>query len=222
MSDINHILSIQGQTAKIDKEKKDSLSVNGEDNLQNIQDKVEITNKKNDAKLLEDIRKFHNRTLHTKSVKTTELVKPELKPSVEELIEKIRKISETGSGELPLLDIVNLFPGLPPDIIDKLNERGPLKFKSTGPSAIGFENSGKKIDFKIMLEEKEYTVKIPSTIKGKTSVLPDGFKMDFDKKNTIQVGKLLFFINLEHLDANKDKVFVDFEGDMADIIIKFA
>jgi hypothetical protein len=184
-------------------------------NIMEVKDSLEAGSK-SEVQDFDSLKKMASST-----PRVTELVKPELKPAINELITKFDKILQAGQGELPLTDILKLFPGIPDDIVGKLKERGNIKFKSLKPSEMTFENTGKKLDFDITAQGSEYTVKIPNTIKGTVSSNGDGFGMNFDKKNTISAGKYFIYLGLEKINIDKEKVFIDFEKDMADILIKF-
>jgi len=111
---------------------------------------------------------------------------------------------------------------LPPDIAAEITKRGAVKFKTKKYSTLEFENKGKKMECEIPVNGTKYILKIPETVKGEEKVDKDRFTMNFNPDKTIKVGKFFIYFGLEKLEVFRDKIFVDFEGDMADTLIKFA
>jgi len=154
--------------------------------------------------------------------KIHEVIKPEMKPAADKMIDRMYAIAGAGGGEIPLLDILNLIPDVPPHIAGEIEKRGAVKFKAKKTIVLDFENKGKKMEFEIPVDGTKYTLKIPEVVKGEERVDKDHFTMYFNPSNTIKVGKFFIYFGLEKLEVFRDKIFMDFEGDMADTLIKFA
>ena len=203
--------------------KKEDCHKAGHDILSMIDDKVDLSTMKGpsvgDCNIFQ---LFGNKWGgQIESGKVNEVVSPEMKPAAHKLIDRMKTIAQAGQGEIPLVDILNLVPDVPSDIAGEIEKRGAVKFKSRKSSSLAFENKGKKMEFDIPVGDKEYTLKIPEKVNGAENVSSDSFTMNFDPDNTIKVGKFFIYFGLEKLEVCRDKIFVDFEGDMADTLIKF-
>ncbi|MCD4784411.1 MAG: hypothetical protein K8T10_11375 [Candidatus Eremiobacteraeota bacterium] len=149
-----------------------------------------------------------------------EYTKPELKPVAEKMISRVHGICETGSGSIPLSDILGLFPGIPSDIADQIGDRGDIDF-----SGGNLENTGDEKDIKFDVAGKHLKVIIPPQMKGKYECLSNRFRLSFEHDYTIRgCAKILWgwvCTNLKKIDVSDERIFIDFDNEMADVTIKF-
>jgi len=148
------------------------------------------------------------------------IVMPELKPVAEILISKLKEIKESGSGDLPLKDIIRLVPNFPIDNLEEeLTERGALVFAKEN-----FKNSGDRKQIEFDYDGNRYRIVIPETVKGKFYYENNKYKLVFDHNYKIEIGlkKIFWFdLKLEKVEIGEEEIFVDLEGDWKDTLIKF-
>jgi len=142
---------------------------------------------------------------------------PQLQGIANALVDRMIVICQNGGGELPLTEIITLIPHLPDTTRNEFNDRGTIVFEPAG-----FSNHGIAKDIQFTHDNSRYRIEVPVDLKGNYSCYDNGFHLIFDDDKTILIGRKIFVwvkFRLERIDVNRQRIFIDMEGNAPDILI---
>lgn len=139
--------------------------------------------------------------------------KPELRPVVESLIDRMTQVHESGAGTLQLSNMVELFGELTDENKQTIKKRGDVELIRSDELSGRFINRGDALKLKISL----LSVRVPEEIGGTYFVYPDkSVRFSYDESGTIavsvDVGFLSLKTDLEDLTISNARIDIDVSG----------
>ena len=138
--------------------------------------------------------------------KPIRIQRPDLRADVHELIEQIA-VKRTAES-LPVEELLRVL-GLrvAPEFHEQLVSRGDLHLGSES-----FFNEGEEIRRQVTLLGIGVNLLIAPVLSGEILRFGSSFQLVFREDHSVSASKLLFALELRHLDVNRERIFADFQG----------
>ena len=134
------------------------------------------------------------------------LDKRKLRDATLELIRRVNEIHRSGSGSLPLADLIALF-GLP-SLPDQLGQREEVSFTRLDDRTGTFTNQGAELSF----NAAGLSIQVPRILQGEYESSAQRLALRFDPEATISGRKLIFRVTLRGVIADEGGIDVDVHG----------
>jgi len=138
--------------------------------------------------------------------KPIRIQRPDLRDEVWDLIDQVavKRIAEKMPVE-ELLRVLGL--RVAPEFHEQLVARGDLYLGEES-----FNNEGEEIRRQVTLLGIGVNLCIPPVLSGTIIRFASSFQLVFREDHSISASKLLFGMELRHLDVNRERIFADFRG----------
>ena len=138
--------------------------------------------------------------------KPIRIQRPDLRDEVHELVDQVAvtRVAEKMPVE-ELLRVLGL--RVAPDFHDQLVSRGDLFLGEET-----FHNSGEEIRRQVTLLGIGVNLYIPPVLSGSIARFSNSFQLVFREDYSVTASKLLFALELRHLDVSRERIFADFHG----------
>ena len=132
--------------------------------------------------------------------------RPDLREEVHQLIDEISV--ERSTSEMPVEELLRVL-GLKvaSDFHDQLVSRGHLHLGEDS-----FWNEGDEIRRAVTMMGISVNLVIAPTLQGRIVRFRNSFQLAFREDHSVSANKLLFAMELRHLDVSRERIFADFQG----------
>ena len=149
---------------------------------------------------------------------------PEMRGAALDLIARVREGHARGSFRIPVVDFLRVFsPGADAAELSKVAERGDLQFKADSSGRGSFMLAeGRRADFD--LNREGLVMRVPRRLAGRYEVLPDSFRVEFDRGLELEGCKRLVVLvcnRVRSVEVTPRRVDVHLNVKMLDLCVEF-
>jgi hypothetical protein len=149
---------------------------------------------------------------------------PEMRGAAVELIARVRDGHARGSFRIPVVDFLRVFsPGADANELAKVAERGDLRFDADSNAGGRFTLAeGRRADFD--LNREGLVMRVPRRLAGRYEVLPDSFRVEFDRGQELEGCKRLVVLvcnRVRSVEVTPRRVDVHLNVKMLDLCVEF-